>query len=136
MITIEVQGRGTYLIEFRHMQTEGSGHRLHKKHRIRGITQVAVSKVARDAGRPEFTAQDCAVCILGDRFCYRDGRIESLRNVLHFCPLLRDVANEIWAQYLVLDPEPAEKVKVGFSAEEKQAAISAGSEKRAERAAN
>jgi hypothetical protein len=119
----------TYRIEFRHISKLGKRSQLHRGS-VQAVTTCVV--IADD-----FIAIDNALCVDGDTFSRRVGRLRSLLKLLDHCGPLRAIKTDFVNAYVEnLDPQPVPpepRPQVIISSERKAELKAAGQAGKVER---
>jgi hypothetical protein len=115
-----------YRVEFHHKT------KLGKRAGLRNAPVKAVTTCVLI--RDNLIAIENALCSEQDNFCRRDGRLHAFEKLLRYCGALRDVAADLWVEYLKIDPPvPPRLRKETLPAEERERLKEAGQANKVER---
>jgi len=106
-----------YRIEFRHISKHGKRAQLHK-----GSVQAVTTCVVM---AENFIAIDNALCVEGDVFSRREGRMRALNKVLDHCAPLRKIKSDFFNEYVKIDPDPKPVLRRERLSQEKVAELKA-----------
>lgn len=113
MITLIADSRH-FLVEFRHQRTARRFLEISSRAPIQAITTCVIIALEQGELEPsaiEFVAMGTAVCLKGDNFSRREGRLRSFSKAVRDCGALNGCKVALLAAYMEQDSDPPAREK-------------------------